>query len=148
MSPRALEVPWPCLRSSQCSTLHVKRFQAFTIRFNISRSRHPYSVTSPNIADPVSTFIDFIPSLFCFLDLSIHPISSIHFSTMIDPLWAPPDAFLNVRWYCSTSLRFPIPPVLEYISFQLGQCPSCRKWLFEGVAFARNWLGSMKVSHS
>jgi hypothetical protein len=39
---------------------------------------------------PFSTFIDFTPPSFCFLDLYISPIPLIHFSTMINPLGGPP----------------------------------------------------------
>jgi hypothetical protein len=55
--------------------------QAFPVRFDISRPL-------PTFAIPSSTFIDFIPSSFYFLDLSTRPVVSIHFSTMINPLRA------------------------------------------------------------
>jgi hypothetical protein len=37
-----------------------------------------------------STFVDFTPSSFCFLDLAIRPITPIRFSIMIDSLRARP----------------------------------------------------------
>jgi hypothetical protein len=44
----------------------------------------------PTVLIPSSTFIGVRPSLFCFLDASIHLIPSIDSSTMINSLRAPP----------------------------------------------------------
>jgi hypothetical protein len=83
--PSSSPVPPPALDVSPAMSGDLESFPcASTFRdpaVDIPQAR-------PIFPSPSSTFIHFTPSSFCFLDYSIRPISSIHFSVMVDLLRA------------------------------------------------------------
>jgi hypothetical protein len=126
LSPPALDIPWPSRSFNRRSARYVKRPQAFSIRFDIPRSSYRYSATSPDIPDPVLGLHRF-HSVFVLLSRSLYSFDFVN--SFLDHGWPStsfPDAFFDVYWYCSTSLGFLIQAILEWISFQPGQCPSRR----------------------
>jgi hypothetical protein len=78
----SLDLPAPSTDALPATSSDLKLSpSASTFRDPVIHIPRPH----PTFPIPSSTFIVFTPSSFCFLDLSICPTLSTHFSTMIDP---------------------------------------------------------------
>jgi hypothetical protein len=76
---------------------YVKQSQALPIRFDSSQSRHRYSATFPDIADPVLYLYRFHP-IFVLLSRPFHPPDFVNsFFDHDQPSTSSLDAFFDVR---------------------------------------------------
>jgi hypothetical protein len=147
--PPALDVPWPSRTFNRRFARYVKRYQAFPIRFDITRSRRPHSASSPDISDPDLNLHRFHP-IFTLLSRSFHPPDFVNSFRDHDRTSTRPhsDAFFDVRWHCSASLGFRSAPFLNKLIFNRVSVPHIAIDFLNMLFLARGWPGRTNASHS
>jgi hypothetical protein len=86
----SLDLPTPSADVPRTMSNSVRPYPSASTLLDIAWSRHPFSMTSADVPEPVFDFPRFHPTFVLFLGLPICPISLISFSTITGPPWTVP----------------------------------------------------------